>query len=115
MDRPLPVLLVQTLLNGLNLLQSDGFTGFPLEDQKPQRTDLKFFRIRVVEFRRRRQFTTQGMFHNSLECDPPPGCDSLDLGEEIIVQFQGRFPVWVTIWFYGSLSIKLHKPNENRD
>ena len=105
MDGTLELFLVEFLLNGLNLLQGDGFAGLSFEDQKAQRADLKHLWIWVGDFRRGGQFTPQGMLYDGLESRPTLGRNRLGLSEESVVQFQSRFQIWVNVWVYGCLSI----------
>jgi len=47
------------------------------------------------------------MLDIGLEGRPALGRNGFGLREERVVQFQGRFHIWVTIWVYGWLAIYL--------
>ncbi len=101
----LKLLLVELPPDRIELLQSDGFPRLPLENQKAQRANLKFFRLRISSLRRGSQLPAQSMLHNGFESGAQSGCQSLGLLEQGVVKFQRGLPIWVTTWAYRQTSI----------
>ena len=101
MESSLKLLLVEFPLDGLDLLQGDGFTGFPSQDQETQRPDLELLRIGVFDFGGGVDFTAEGAFHNGSEGRFPACGDRFGLDQEIVGQVERSFHIWVMVWFYG--------------
>lgn len=91
MDRSVDFLLVKFVLNLLDSLQRKGFSKLPFQHEETQLSDLEFFRVRVAQFRGRRQFTTQGVLNDGLQGRPPFGGNGLRFSEQRIVQTQSGF------------------------
>lgn len=103
------VTLILFLFNAVN----HGLVGFSrhgracfLDPDDTERTNLHVLGLLGSKLWRGKDFPAQGVLDESLEGRPPLCGEGLGFDEQSIVDIQGSFHIWVTIWFYG-YSVKL--------
>ena len=101
----LKVRFINFFLNGANHLRCHWLiTGASFDDEKAQRPDLKFFRLRVFDLGSRPDFATEGAFHDGFEGGFSSGSEGLGFDQKVVGKVECGFHIWVTVWFYGCLS-----------